>query len=259
MDNIIKLLQHGQNEALARVASQLLIHDFERRKVRHQLSGTTLSMRMSKPLSGNIFINGLMPSCCLSGVVFLTYFSIYNTMSLSHNPFIRAMANPLSTLCASFLKIPIGNSMRLIQAGNTSSIHGAIKQLYTRGKLKGVYKGYRLSLIEDTIEMGIRNKIMETFRCDDPSINIGIGMFACTLASGITMPFDTLRLHMCLQHTSSSNICVFDLIRPNPFILYRGVHMRATSTAVKSLSYFVIYELLEKHTTSGKRPSICRG
>jgi ribonuclease HI len=47
--------------------------------------------------------------------------------------------------------------MRLLQSGNASSICGAVKQLYTRGKLKGVYKGYRLALIEDTIEMGIRN------------------------------------------------------------------------------------------------------
>jgi hypothetical protein len=151
--------------------------------------------------------------------------------------------------------------MRLLQSGNASSICGAVKQLYTRGKVKGMYKGYRLALIEDTIEMGIRNKIIETFRCDDPSVNIGIGMFACTLASGITMPFDTLRLHICLHH--ASNVCakkmLCELIRPNPFILYRGVHMRAASSAVKSMSYFAIYELLEKHTTSGKRSSICRG
>jgi hypothetical protein len=258
-------MQHGQNAALARVASQLLIHNFERRKIRHQLSGTKPTMHTSKPLVGNSFTNVLLPSSCLSGVVFLTYFSIYNTMSLSHHPFIRSMANPFSTLCTSFLKIPLGNTMRLLQSGNASSICGAVKQLYTRGKMKGLYKGYRLALVEDTIEMGIRNKIIETFKSDDPSVNIGLGMVACTLASGITMPFDTLRLHICLHN--ATNVCakkmLCELIKPNPFILYRGVHMRATSTAVKSMSYFAIYELLEKHTekhtASGKCSSICRG
>jgi hypothetical protein len=162
-----------------------------------------------------------------------------------------------------------------MQSGRARHVFDAGRQIYAANRLKGLYKGYGIALIEDVVEMDIRNRVYDKFKKgqDDPyaaTYNIFIGMIACSFAAAFTTPCDNVRLHMCMNQFGmgvgvGTGGCVGPVgaigaigavgpvqtaqrlvLQHGPSVLYRGVYIRTLSNALKSASFFVIFELLQR-------------
>ena len=81
---------------------------------------------MTKKLLLDNFFIGCGTSGLSSGIVFTTYFTIYNNIISNNNPLIANMAGLIAGFITSLLKIPIGNTMRLLHTGNVNNIFSDI-------------------------------------------------------------------------------------------------------------------------------------
>lgn len=209
---------------------------------------------------------GMSTSSLTAGFVFFTYYSVYNHLLGSGNRF----AGCIASFVTSFIKLPIGNSMRLMQSGvgvgvsakGTTDVLTCGRHLYRQKKL---YNGYMVSLLEDTIEMDVKTRMYSATRrlsqsqsqdqdgktatCQQPSIAHTViqGAFAGAVSSGLTTPFDTIKTHLCVNKPTRGGPLhvAHSLCKTHGFAsLFRGVHMRVASNALKSAAFFTAFELL---------------
>lgn len=169
----------------------------------------------------------------------------------------HVMAGPLAALTTSVIKVPISNGMRLMQSGQARNLVHATKRIIKAHKVRGLYSGYRISLLEDLVEFDLRARLYKTLRSWDvhPEINSAIkgligGALSGAITAGITTPFDTIKAHIAQDAAKpSTNVCAVKVAKtlwkhegiPG---FFRGVHYRVASNMVKSALFFTVYELL---------------
>lgn len=241
----------GVREGVARSLSQSLVYGLEVHKTRLQLTGRGLN-RSLHPLSISL-LSGMSTSSLTAGFVFFTYYSIFNRLHHAGNP----CAGIVASFITSLVKLPIGNSMRLMQSGakGATNVFRSAKQLYAQN---GLYKGYGVSLLEDTIEMDLKTRIYSynkasTHRSPGPGKIYGAvlnGALAGAISSGMTTPFDTVRAHMCYNvgerslHIGPLRTVAHLCKTHGAKSLFRGIHVRVATNAIKSASFFALFELL---------------
>lgn len=246
----------GMNEGIARAFSQACVYPIETRKTLLQIGGSAILMK-SQPV--HKWVTGLSTSCVTAGLVFCLYFSIYNALK----PCI--FAGSVASFITSVIKLPFGNSMRLMQCGTSSNLVNASKQLYKNKGFAGLYNGYGLCLVEDIIDMELRLRLYNTLQdahsqilktpreTSKESINpitcIGYGALSGAIACGITTPFDTVRARMCFntaKQTQSTAYSISRLIILNEGMkgFYTGAPLRITSNAVRSGLFFCFLNIM---------------
>ena len=234
----------GAYEGISRCLSQMCTYPFETRKTQRQVLGKTHG--------SSICFRGIFQSSFTTGFVFMSYFSVYH--ALDGNVF----ASSVAALTTSFVKIPIGNCMRIIQLHNhKQNLLQCGKQVLRTKGIRGLYSGYALSIAEDIIETSIRNGMFEVFRKKVPNYewNLGmlIGALAGSFAAGITTPFDTIRANMAcstalpikesLFMDTTRRICK----RGNPMVeLYSGGQTRTFSNGIRYALFYLFLSSLEK-------------
>lgn len=253
MNNVPAQERGGVKEGVARSLSQSIVYGLETRKTRSQLrllSAAPMSASAA-PMSASLTLprlaTGMATSSLTAGFVFFTYYSIYNHLVYAGNPF----ASGIASFVTSFIKLPIGNSMRLMQSGVATNVFSSGRQLF---KQKGLYKGYTVCLLEDTIEMDVKTRLYRHMTHGNKKHKKGYeatafsamhGALAGAVSSGLTNPFDTVRAHMCItpgRGPLQTARHLWQHAGPNAFV--RGVHMRMASNAIKSAAFFAIFEFM---------------
>jgi hypothetical protein len=247
--SISKKPKNGIREGFARTLSQSCVYPIERRKTLLQVYGC-----VPKNLQSHNLIRGCATSCITAGIVFFSYFSIYNRFNGS--PF----AGSIAAFVTSFIKLPIGNSMRIMQTGKSPSIFHAARKLCEKDGLSGLYKGYGVCLIEDAIDMDLRMRLYNLFTYHTESSHksslahfnsIGFGALSGVISCGVTTPFDTIRAHMCFEtatnsHCNSSLNITRNLWKNHGLKgFYRGMPLRMSSNALKSGLFFWFLDILQ--------------
>jgi solute carrier family 25 iron transporter 28/37 len=254
----------GVKEGFARALSQACVYPIETRKTLLQI-GKTINIKdqlLNNHNSLQKIVSGMSTSCITAGIVFCIYFSIYNTFKPS------IFAGSIASITTSIIKLPFGNSIRIMQCGSSSNIFNASKQLYKNNGFAGLYNGYGLCLVEDIIDMELRvrlynglqnihskvhNKIILNSDYLQESVNpltcIGYGSISGALSCGITTPFDTVRARMCFntaKNAKESALAISKLILLNEGIrgFYTGAPLRITSNAVRSGLFFSFLNMM---------------
>lgn len=241
--------KNGLREGIARGLSQACVFCFEAQKTMLQVHGRVDSMSLRGVV--DMMSKGVVTSAITSGIVFSGYFTVYHSIGTQN-----IWAGPVSAFTTSFLKIPISNSMRLIQAGMASNILDAGRRIVRARRIGGLYHGYGASLAEDVIEFDLRTRLYRSMRervpeeRKDSYIGLGLGAIAGSSTAWLTTPFDTIRAHMAVDAaktcTKRSMLATAAyLYRNGGFpMLYRGATLRATSNAVKSALFYMFFETL---------------
>ena len=266
---------HGFAEGAARAAAQMLIYCIETLKTHQQIYGR---LPVMSPTQWAEHIGrGMFSSVVSSGLVFGAYYSAYHRIAAAPSQILSALAGPVSTVATSVIKIPIGNSMRLLQAGIGRNIVDSGSRIVRLHGLRGLYGGYALSVAEDAIEWDARERLYQAFKnhpalADLPPITVGVVLGALTgmFASGITTPFDTLRSQIAYRSSGAAGCAVAGagaggaaqlgaIMRdlggaariagaPAPFAipaaLFRGARYRMLSCGVKSGLFYAILEAI---------------
>lgn len=260
----------GINEGIARALSQACVYPIETRKTLAQVYGVAhQQLRIRTPIT--TWINGLSTSCITAGIVFCTYFSIYN--NLKPSPF----ATSAASFITSFIKLPFGNSMRLMQCGTSKNIIHAGSRLCEKEGVRGLYNGYGLCLIEDAIDMDLRLRLyngmisvihknkknpntasLSAAPAPSPVVSTIIGATAGAISCGITTPFDTVRARMCFNTAKNCTVLDRNAIHIGKMILlqeglagfWQGASLRLASNAVKSGLFFCFLNILENTVAS---------
>ena len=239
----------GALEGLAKGLSNAISYGIDSRKTLYQLHGFVPKLPRKQLVAR--WTSGLASSCSLIGLIYFSYYNVYNRMLLTQ---FAPCAGQVSALVISGMKLPIYNGMRVMQSAKANSIASGCMTMYKASSpcsVKNVYKGYGFSLLEDMIEMDLRTRLYNKFRNAKKTLpfNASIGTLASATAAAVTTPFDNVRLHMCVGNKSTKplHVCM-DLLRERGVRgLYKGVAMRVTSNVVKNSSFFVIFELLKEH------------
>jgi hypothetical protein len=240
----------GWQEGVARGISQALTYAIEIQKTVEQVYGRGPQWTPGQWAS-NVG-RGIWQSSLTAGFVYHAYFTIYN--SLYPSPWAGAVA----AFATSFVKVPIGNCMRVLQATSAPTIvHIGMNIMRKRGPA-ALYSGYFLSLVEDVIEMDIRMRIYYALVgppdvvTASPITGLIVGSLAGSVAAAITTPFDTMRSQLAFMNNSGqtqsmTSVQVLGHIckKNGPFALYRGAHLRATSIGLKAALYFACLEGLK--------------
>jgi hypothetical protein len=242
----------GLHEGLARAISQACVYSIESQKTVKQLH-RSLPVFTQKQLLHR-WVSGTTTSCITAGIVFSIYFSIYN--NLEKYPF----AGCVSSFVTSFIKLPIGNSMRIMHSGASNNILAAGKKLYKKNGIAGLYNGYGLCLIEDIIDIDLRVRLYKgmteaTHSSSSSSssqgniLSLAYGSIAGAISTGITNPFDTIRSHMCFHNASNMNVhplTITKKIFKQKGIggFYTGAGLRISSNAIKHGLFFLILNSL---------------
>lgn len=263
------MLGDGVAEGVARAATQMVVFTLETHKTHFQLFGKAPSMS-GKALVDHIF-RGLFASMISSGIVFGSYYKVYNHM-VGMPGVVGLLAGPVSTLATSFIKIPMGNSMRLLQAGLANNLVDGSRRIVRAQGIGGLYSGYSLSVMEDMIEWDLRARLYETWK-DAPLWNMifaagdrasavqkGLLLGALTgmIASGITTPFDTIRTNVTYAAvggggSGSGSVLVAprmlkiagDIFAQGGIPgLFMGLRYRVASNAVKSGLFYAVMEVI---------------
>jgi len=233
--------QDGGKEGIARSISQLCTYPFETRK-------TKIQVGLRNPRIINCY-RGAVQSSFTSGFVFASYFTIYN--SLHPNP----LASSIASFITSFIKIPIANCMRVLQINehHRHFIESGSIIVKKRG-LRGLYSGYGISVIEDIIETNIRDYLYEKSKnivqMPIPAIRMVTGSFAGAIGASITTPFDTIRANLAHNTLKVGRNDIFGttkaliLSQEGPKALFRGVHLRAASNAIRYALFYLVMEYL---------------
>lgn len=237
----------GILEGVARGLSQASVYILEFNKTQLQYYGKIpkySALEWTQHLS-----RGLLSSTISSGVVYGSYFSVYNQFPN------KAVAGMVATITTSIIKIPIANSMRVLQTSNHPHMFSAGKSIYKAQGLKGIYSGYGLSLIDDYLDMEIRIHLYNFLRNlvsekeMNPQVGLILGSITGSIAAAVTTPFDTLRCHMAIMSTQKTKTNMFiimkQMLKSGGFpIFIRGIGYRASSNALRTALFCGFYELL---------------
>jgi len=251
---------HGFAEGAARAASQMLIYCIETLKIHQQIYGRLPAMSASQ--WAEHIGRGMLSSVVSSGLVFGAYYSAYNRLAASSSHLLSALAGPVSTVATSVIKIPMGNSMRLLQAGIGRNIVDSGSRIVRLHGFRGLYGGYALSVAEDAIEWDARERLYQSLKghavfADLPPITVGVVLGALTgmFAAGITTPFDTLRSQIAYRSSGAAaggaaqlGAIMRDISAAAggnvPAALFRGARYRMLSCGVKSGLFYAILEAI---------------
>lgn len=244
-------LPAGSLEGIAKGLSNAMSYGIDCRKTLYQLHGFV--PKLPKKQIVKRWTSGIASSCSLVGLIYFSYYAVYNRILLTpYGP----LAGQVSALVTSSIKLPIYNGMRMMQSAKATSIGEGCVQLYRSAKpagVKGIYKGYGVSLVEDMIEMDLRTRLYNRFRRNSIPFNVAVGTAASATAAAVTTPFDNIRLRMCVHDGPSPSrvgsaplrVCG-DLLREQGIRgVYKGMAMRVVSNIVKNCSFFVIFELIK--------------
>lgn len=225
---------NGIKEGISRCLSQMTTYPFESHKIKLQVHGYSCQ---------KISFNGIYQSSITSGIIFSLYYSIYN--NLQGNP----LASTIASIVTSFIKIPVGNCMRLLQLNNEkTNIIKCAKLLILSKGVKGLYSGYTLSILEDIIEHNIRNSIYDFGKVliQDPFANMIIGCFAGSFSAGITTPFDTMKSKLIYDKNKINVIQMIYHIHKSSGLksFYTGCNIRTLSNATRYGMYYLFLEII---------------
>lgn len=227
---------YGHREGMARALSQLLTFPFEAKKACLQVGKASVNC-----------YQGMFQSSLTAGFVFGSYYHIYH--QLSPHP----MAASIASFLTSFVKIPIGNCIRVLQLNpHHQHLITSGKKILQKKGIQGLYNGYGLSMVEDMIESSVRESMYIHLKDKHPShgiIHLGFGAISGAVGAAVTTPLDTLRTH--LAHASIYNkpndlfYLSRQLVHTNGYTaLFRGIHLRAFSCAVRYALFYSIMEAL---------------
>lgn len=255
--------QGGIDEGLARGLSQMCVYCLETQKTIMQVNGKQMAQALPLPKLVRLLTKGMLESVCTSSLVYGAYFSIYNSFN-GH-----FLAGPVAALGTSLMKVPISNSMRILQAGAAPTFIGAGKKIMRAKGVKGLYSGFPVSLLEDTLELDFRTRLYlllkNTLPLDlahNPTVSLAIGCFCGMTAAWITTPCDTVRTMLAVHSKNTgSKVTSMDaarLILRSGGIkgLYRGGTLRATSNGLKSAIFFMILEILQRPSGRKENKSV---
>lgn len=239
-----KSLHDGCREGFARALSQMCTYPLEAQKACIQVYG------QHSPKIINCY-RGMFQSSLTSGIIFTSYFTVYN--SLHPNP----LASSIAAFCTSFMKIPVSNCMRVLQVNqNHKNILDSGKKIVRVRGVQGLYNGYGVSLLEDIVETNVRNFVYELGKNNIPFYHPNIGFITGAIAGGlgaaVTTPFDTVRANMAQASIGKGSMDMYHTTkrlifsREGPKTLFRGVHMRASSNALRYALFYLIMEYLYK-------------
>lgn len=241
----------GVHEAIARGVAQSLIYCLETVKTHQQIYGALPKMTAAAWLDH--IGRGMLSSVLSSGVVFGGYYAVYDRVNAT--PF-AALAGPISTVATSVVKIPMGNSMRLLQAGIGRNIVDSGARLVRRKGVRGLYGGYALSVAEDTIEWDARERLYQTLKSHPalaalglPPATAGVVLGALTgmIAAGATTPFDTLRARIAYRNAAGASAASSASAASAATAaagLFAGAPYRMLSSGVKSGLFYAILETI---------------
>lgn len=237
----------GLLEGIARGASQACVYVLEFQKTQLQVHGYI--PRYTHTEWFHHLSRGLLSSTLSSGIVYGAYFSLYNQFPD------RAFAGAVATLGTSILKIPIANSMRVLQTGNHPHVFSAGKSIIKAQGIRGLYNGYLLSIPDDYIDMEIRIRVYNFLRDlvpaqhMSPQMGLVLGAISGSMAAALTTPFDTIRCHMAVSSTQKCNTTILCTARKMlceggiPMFV-RGIGFRASSNALRTSLFCLFYEIL---------------
>jgi hypothetical protein len=247
---------NGLLEGISRGASQACVYILEFQKTQLQVYGRLPSFTAAEWLHN--ISKGVVSSAITAGIVYATYFSVYNSIAD------KVIGGIMATVATSVIKIPIANSMRVLQSGNLPHVFSAAGSILKAQGMRGLYSGYGLSLIDDYIDMECRLRIYKHLRSLVPEGNMNqqmgliMGAISGSIAAAITTPFDTIRCHMAvssthaIQRSSLRTIHGMYIVGGLPIFL-RGLGYRASSNAVRTALFYMFYEVLLIHENKEKK------
>lgn len=248
--------KNGLMEGISRGASQACVYMLEFQKTQLQLYGYVPKY---SPLEWSQHLSrGLISSALSAGIVYGVYFSTYNQI---HDKIFAGMA---ATIATSIIKIPIANSMRVLQSGVYPHVFAAASAIFKAQGIRGIYSGYGVSIVDDYFDMECRIRIYNYLRglVPEEKMNHGLGLFIGGLsgmvAAGVTTPFDTIRCHMAIASTHKGKVCAFQTaLRMYQLgglrMFIKGVGYRTSSNAVRSALFGLFYEYLITHNNKNKK------
>lgn len=239
--------KNGILEGISRGASQACVYMLEFQKTQLQIYG---HIPKYSPLEWTQHLSrGIISSALSAGMVYSVYFSTYNQIQD------KLLAGMIATVTTSVIKIPIANSMRVLQSGTYPHVFSATGAIFKAQGIRGVYSGYGVSVVDDYFDMECRIRVYNYLRSLIPedkmnhSIGLFIGGLSGMIAAGITTPFDTIRCHMAIASTHKGKICAFQtavkmyqLGGLSMFI--KGVGYRTSSNTMRSALFGLFYEYL---------------
>jgi hypothetical protein len=241
---------HGLREGVAKCISQAAVYSLEARKTMVQLHGHVLRVPFHVALQR--WGSGVVTSSLTSGLVFGTYFTVYNQFAGG------LWGGPAAALATSLIKVPISNGMRVMQSGSAATLLQAGRKIVRAHTWRGLYGGYRVSLLEDLIEFDLRARMYRAVRGYDPPLpdacgafrGMFWGAFTGAATAALTTPLDTIKAHVA-QDTANpqrpvSALKVTTRVWRNhgPLGFFRGLEYRVASNMVKNALFFSVYELL---------------
>lgn len=238
---------HGLLEGVSRAASQVCVYALEFQKTQLQVHGHIPRLTPAEWMQH--MSRGMLSSALTAGMVYGTYFSVYNTITD------KLVAGMAATVATSLIKIPISNSMRVLQSGNYPHVLSSGRAILRAQGFPGIYKGYVLSLVDDYLDMECRIRVYTYLRALVPegqmNHHTGLVMGAITgsIAAAITTPFDTVRCHMAVSSTHKSGTGLLKTISHmyqmgGPPVFVRGIGYRASSNALRTALFCMFYEML---------------
>lgn len=239
----------GVIEGVARGASQACVYILEFQKTQLQIYGripTYTPIEWFQHLS-----RGIVSSTLTAGFVYGTYFSLYSQFPN------KAFAGVIATVGTSIIKIPIANSMRVLQTSHHPHVFSAGKNIFKAQGFRGLYSGYGLSLIDDHLDMSARINVYNMLRGlvpEDkmsPQVGLVLGAISGSIAAALTTPFDTIRCHMAVKSTDEIQLgavrTMQSMFRKGGLpIFVRGIGFRASSNALRTALFCLFYEMLLK-------------
>lgn len=242
----------GVREGLAKCVSQACVYSLEAQKTMLQLHGRIPNIPFN--LLAHRWTVGMLTSSFTSGIIFGTYYGVYNRMD-GH-----ALSGAVAAFATSVIKSPMSNGIRLMQSGRARNLWHAGKKIVRAHSWRGLYSGYHVGLAEDIIEYDLRARMYRHLSASpwggvpEPVQNVckglTLGAFVGALTAGITTPFDTIKSHMA-HYASMPNKRVSAVETAHDLFLrhgaagfFRGMHLRVASNMVKSALFFSIFECL---------------
>lgn len=247
---------NGLLEGISRGASQACVYILELQKTQLQVYGRLPSFTPAEWI--HHISKGIVSSAMTAGMVYATYFSVYNSVPD------KVIGGMMATVATSVIKIPIGNAMRVLQSGNLPHVFSAAGSILRAQGMRGLYSGYGLSLIDDYIDMECRIRIYKHLRSMVPDggmnhqMGLLMGAISGSIAAAATTPFDTIRCHMAVSSTNSVQKGCLGTIQGMYVagglpIFLRGMGYRASSNAVRTALFCMFYEMLLAHENKEKK------
>jgi len=238
----------GLKEGVARALSQACTYGMDLQKSFLQVHGKTLNLQTFF----QVLYKGMVQSSLTSGVVYASYFSVYN--ALQPHP----AAGVVAAVTNAIIKIPISNSMRVMQTNpSINNVFKAGRKIHRNHGVRGLYTGLGMSLSEDIIEWDLRIRLhaacsqaMEPFLPSGPQRGLVAGAISGATAAALTTPFDTMRAIMAAQsattrdHRSALQTLHGVVHSYGPQALFRGYELRAVATGIKMALFYMFMEMM---------------